>query len=103
MFKPIALIALGAALLAASTPILAAFEVEDDAGQTFRFDAPATRIVSLAPHITELLFAAGAGGRIVAADSYSDYPEAARAGMEHASSSAARLQRNKSPDMVRRG
>jgi iron complex transport system substrate-binding protein len=37
------------------------------------------RIVSLAPHITELLFAAGAGSTVVGAVGYSDYPEAARA------------------------
>ncbi|WP_459871610.1 cobalamin-binding protein [Endothiovibrio diazotrophicus] len=41
--------------------------------------APAQRIVSLAPHITELLFAAGAGTKVVGAVDYSDYPEAARA------------------------
>lgn len=41
--------------------------------------APARRIVSLAPHITELLFAAGAGDRIVGASAWSDHPEAARA------------------------
>src|SRR5690606_31791721 len=40
---------------------------------------PARRIVSLAPHITELLFAAGAGDRIVGASAWSDHPEAARA------------------------
>jgi iron complex transport system substrate-binding protein len=38
---------------------------------------PAPRIVSLSPHITELLFAAGAGGRIVGVDDSSDYPAAA--------------------------
>jgi iron complex transport system substrate-binding protein len=32
------------------------------------------RIVSLSPHITELLFAAGAGGRIVGVDDQSDFP-----------------------------
>jgi iron complex transport system substrate-binding protein len=36
------------------------------------------RIVSLAPHLTELAFAAGAGDRIVATVEYSDYPQAAR-------------------------
>ena len=36
------------------------------------------RIISLAPHITEVLFAIGAGDQIVGAVSYSDYPEAAR-------------------------
>jgi iron complex transport system substrate-binding protein len=35
------------------------------------------RIVSLSPHITELLFAAGAGDRIVGVDDLSDYPPAA--------------------------
>lgn len=34
------------------------------------------RIVSLSPHITELLFAAGAGDRIVGVDDASDYPAA---------------------------
>ncbi len=35
---------------------------------------PEPRIVSLSPHITELLFAAGAGARIVGVDDASDYP-----------------------------
>ena len=39
---------------------------------------PLSRIVSLAPHLTELAFAAGAGERIVGTVEYSDYPEAAR-------------------------
>lgn len=37
------------------------------------------RIVSLAPHITEMLFTLGAGERIVGAVEYSNYPPAARA------------------------
>jgi iron complex transport system substrate-binding protein len=41
--------------------------------------AGATRIVSLAPNLTELLFAAGAGARVVGASEYSDHPAAARA------------------------
>ena len=53
--------------------------VTDDAGKVVRLARPAARIVSLAPHVTELLFAAGAGGRVVAAVEYSDFPEAARA------------------------
>jgi iron complex transport system substrate-binding protein len=40
---------------------------------------PAQRIVSVAPHLTELVYTAGAGNRIVGADAYSDYPEQARA------------------------
>ena len=39
--------------------------------------SPAPRIVSLSPHITELLFAAGAGAQVVGVDDSSDYPPAA--------------------------
>lgn len=39
--------------------------------------APA-RAISLAPHITEILFAAGAQDHLIAVDSSSDYPPAAR-------------------------
>jgi iron complex transport system substrate-binding protein len=60
-------------------PVRAAVEVKDDAGTTITLARPAQRIVSLAPHLTELLFAAGAGSRIVAVGAYSDYPEAVKA------------------------
>ncbi|MDQ1815304.1 cobalamin-binding protein [Massilia sp. CCM 9210] len=56
----------------------AAITVVDDAGRRVVLAAPAQRIVSMAPHVTELLFAAGGGARIVGAMSYSDYPPAAR-------------------------
>ncbi len=39
----------------------------------------ARRIISLAPHITEMLFAIGAGDQVIATDDASDYPEAASA------------------------
>jgi iron complex transport system substrate-binding protein len=48
--------------------------VRDDTGRDVRLAAPAKRIVSLAPHVTENLFAIGAGDRIVATVDYSDYP-----------------------------
>jgi iron complex transport system substrate-binding protein len=38
-----------------------------------------SKVVSLAPHLTELAFVAGAGDRIVGTVEYSDYPAAARA------------------------
>lgn len=57
---------------------LHAIEVVDDSGNTVSLAAPATRIISLAPHVTEQLFAIGAGGKIVGAVEYSDYPEAAK-------------------------
>ncbi|MDQ1833431.1 cobalamin-binding protein [Massilia scottii] len=56
----------------------AAITVVDDAGRRVVLAAPAQRVVSMAPHVTELLFAAGGGARIVGAMSYSDYPPAAR-------------------------
>ena len=40
--------------------------------------APAPRIVSLAPHLTEIAYAAGAGTALVGTVEYSDFPEAAR-------------------------
>lgn len=60
------------ALLACGT--VQAIEVVDDAGRSVRLSAPAQRIVSLAPHITELLFAAGAGDRVVGVSQFSDHP-----------------------------
>lgn len=56
----------------------AEIRVVDDEGATLVLPAPARRIVSIAPHLTELLFAAGAGSRVVAASAWSDYPEAAK-------------------------
>jgi len=41
--------------------------------------APPPRIVSLAPHLTEIAYAAGAGAALVGTVEYSDYPAAARA------------------------
>lgn len=57
---------------------LAAISVVDDAGRKVTLPAPARRIVSLAPHATEMLFAAGAGARIVGVAEFSDYPPEAR-------------------------
>jgi iron complex transport system substrate-binding protein len=55
-----------------------AISVQDDAGDTVRLERPARRVVSLAPHVTELLFAAGGAQRIVGTVDYSDYPPPAR-------------------------
>ncbi|PLQ01497.1 cobalamin-binding protein [Cupriavidus pauculus] len=67
-----------AAALLASPWAQAAVTVTDDAGQTVTLAQPARRIVSLAPHVTELIYAAGGGDRIVGTVSYSDYPPQAR-------------------------
>ena len=50
----------------------------DDAGQTLEFRQPPQRIISLTPHLTELLFAVGAGSQVVGVDSASDFPAAAQ-------------------------
>jgi len=52
--------------------------VVDDHGEVVTLPAPARRIVSLAPHTTELLFAAGAGDQVVATVRYADYPPPAQ-------------------------
>lgn len=67
-----------AVLVLLSAPAAADIAVRDDVGETIRLGEPAKRIVSLAPHVTETLYAAGAGGRLVGAVDYSDHPEAAR-------------------------
>lgn len=56
----------------------AAITVVDDAKRTVTLPAPARRIVSLAPHATEMLFAAGAGSYIVGVSEFSDYPPEAK-------------------------
>src|SRR5919106_2642157 len=50
----------------------------DSDGRRVTLEWPAQRIVSLAPHATEQLFAAGAGGKLVGVSEYSDYPEEAK-------------------------
>ena len=56
----------------------AAISVVDDSGVTIRLSSPAQRIISLAPHTTELLFAAGAGKSVIAVTAWSDYPSQAK-------------------------
>jgi len=63
--------------LVSDTASASRIEVADDAGNQVQLNESARRIVSLAPHITEILFAAGAGARLVGTVDYSDYPEQA--------------------------
>jgi len=58
-------------------PARASVSVQDDAGTTISLAQPAKRVISLAPHVTEMLYAAGGEDRIVGAVSHSDYPAAA--------------------------
>lgn len=59
---------------AADTPLT----FTDGLGREIALDGPAQRIVSLAPSNTEILFAVGAGDRVVGRDEFADFPEEAR-------------------------
>ncbi|MYM63159.1 ABC transporter substrate-binding protein [Pseudomaricurvus sp. HS19] len=52
--------------------------LQDDMQRTVRLPQPAKRVVVLAPHLAEMVFAIGAGDKLVGAVSYSDYPQAAQ-------------------------
>ena len=70
---------LGAAVaFGAACSFASAVTVKDDAGNVVTLARPAQRIVSLAPHATELLFAAGAGARVVGVVAHRDSPGEAR-------------------------
>lgn len=71
-------LACGLASIFLAGTAVAAIEVTDDAGKRVTLQQPARRIVALAPHATELVYAAGAGTRLVGVVDYSDYPPAAR-------------------------
>lgn len=63
----------GATATGGSFPV----QVIDDAGRRVRIDRVPERIISLAPSNTELLFALGAGERLVGVTRYCNYPPAA--------------------------
>lgn len=71
-------VAVGVVVAAAVAPA-AAFVETDDAGHALSFERPAARVITLAPSLTELVFAAGGGDAVVAVDSHSDYPGATHA------------------------
>jgi iron complex transport system substrate-binding protein len=64
----------------AQQPATPAFPITitDDAGVSSTFAVAPQRIVSLNPGLTEITFALGAGSRLVAVDTYSDYPPEAK-------------------------
>jgi iron complex transport system substrate-binding protein len=55
----------------------AARAVVDGLGRTVRLPARVERVISLAPSSTEILYAVGAGARLVGVDRYSDFPSEA--------------------------
>jgi len=53
--------------------------VTDDRGKQVTLTAPVARVVSVAPSSTEIVFALGAGDRLVGVDDFSDFPAEAKA------------------------
>jgi len=78
MNKPTCRLLAGLTVLAMAANASAAITVRDDDGNVVTLQKPAQRVIAMAPHVTELLYAAGGGDKIVGAVTYSDYPEAAK-------------------------
>ena len=80
----------------------ASLALVDDTGAHLTLPGPAQRIVSLAPSATEMLFAAGAGARVLGTVAYADEPDAARRVPRIGDSSAIDMERllRLRPDVV---
>jgi iron complex transport system substrate-binding protein len=59
-------------------PAAGQITITDDLQRTIRLEGPARRVISLAPSITESLFAIGAGESVVGVTQYCDYPREAK-------------------------
>ncbi len=78
--RTLALVLAIAAALLMALPVgraEALVSVRDDSGRTLTLPQPARRVVALSPHLAELVYAAGAGDRLVGVMRYTDYPQAA--------------------------
>ncbi|NLR75264.1 cobalamin-binding protein [Leeia aquatica] len=83
------------------SPVMA-LSVQDDAGRTVTLPHVPQRIISLAPHATELLFEVGAGAQVVGVSAWSDYPAAARSKVQIGGIDALDIERIQAlkPDLV---
>ncbi len=66
------------AALAGPAPAAGPISVRDSAGHALTLHQPARRVVTLAPHLAELVAAAGAGAVLIGVSDFSDFPEAVR-------------------------
>ena len=57
---------------------VAGLTITDDMGSEIVLVKPAQRVISLSPHLTELVFAIDQGEKLVGVMSFSNYPEAAK-------------------------
>ena len=62
------------AIIAGAATGTHALQVTDDRGITILLERPAQRMVSLAPHLAEMVFAAGAGASLAGVSSFSRHP-----------------------------
>lgn len=70
---PLLLAAVAGATAAGASPV----ELPQADGTVLELPRPAARLITLSPHLTELVYAAGAGDRIIATVAFSEYPPAA--------------------------
>ena len=62
-----------------AAPVNTSYKVTDSRGKVVTFDKAPTKIISLLPSDTEIIYALGEGDKLIAVDTYSNYPpEAAK-------------------------
>jgi iron complex transport system substrate-binding protein len=94
-------ILLAAHLLSVAVPT-SALTVVDDLGVELRLERPAQRVISLSPHLTELMYSIGAGDRLAGVVRGSDFPVEAAALPEIGDASGLDFERilHSRPDLV---
>lgn len=69
---------LACAGLSLACSLACALDFTDDAGRRHQLPGPAQRVITLAPNLTEMVYAVGGGSQLVGTVATSDHPEAAR-------------------------